>query len=82
MERGDEGRVAELVGLGLAWGELEVGYQFRAVGRTVTEADLVNFVSMTGMQGKQVYDESRIVKDERSLSEGVIKEWHALLTRH
>ena len=42
-------RAAELVGLGFAWDELEVGYRFRTVGRTVTEADLVNFVSITGM---------------------------------
>ena len=45
----EERRPAELVGLGLAWDELEVGYRFRTVGRTVTEADLVSFISITGM---------------------------------
>ena len=49
MERSEERRPADLVGLGLAWDELEVGYRFRTVGRTVTEADLVNFISTTGM---------------------------------
>ena len=49
MKRSEERRTAELVGLGFAWDELEVGYRFQTVGRTVTEADLVNFVSTTGM---------------------------------
>ena len=44
MERSDEGRVAELVGLGFAWSGIEVGYRLRTVGRTVTEADLVNYL--------------------------------------
>ena len=39
----------ETVGLGLFWNELEVGYRFRTIGRTVTEADITNFVNCTGM---------------------------------
>ena len=39
----------DLVGLGLAWDELEVGYKFKTIGRTITEADLVNFITCTGM---------------------------------
>ena len=57
MGRGEERRVAELVGLGFAWDELEVGYWFRTVGRTVTEADLVNFISITDMRACQVRHE-------------------------
>ena len=57
MGRGEERRVAELVGLGFAWDELEVGYRFRTVGRTVTEADLVSFISITGMRACQVRHE-------------------------
>jgi acyl dehydratase len=38
-----------VVGLGLHWDELKVGEQFRTVGRTVTEADIVNFIGCTGM---------------------------------
>lgn len=49
MERVEERRAAEMVGLRSAWDELEVGYRFRTVGRTVTEADLVNFILATGM---------------------------------
>ena len=33
MGRGEERRVAELVGLVFAWDELEAGYRFRTVGR-------------------------------------------------
>ena len=39
----------ETVGLGLHFEELPVGRQFRTIGRTVTEADIVNFVNATGM---------------------------------
>ena len=39
----------ETVGLGFYWNNLEVGYTFKTVGRTVTEADITNFVNATGM---------------------------------
>ena len=39
----------DTVGLGFFWNDLEVGYQFKTVGRTVTEADITNFVNCTGM---------------------------------
>ena len=39
----------ETVGIGLHFEELPVGRQFRTIGRTVTEADIVNFVNATGM---------------------------------
>lgn len=39
----------ETVGLGINWEDLPVGRKFKTVGRTVTEADVVNFVSCTGM---------------------------------
>ncbi len=39
----------ETVGLGFFWNELEVGYKFKTVGRTVTETDITNFVNATGM---------------------------------
>lgn len=38
-----------LVGLGFAFEDLPVGRRFRTVGRTVTEADITNFVCVTGM---------------------------------
>jgi acyl dehydratase len=39
----------ETVGLGFHFEDLPVGRAFRTVGRTVTEADIVNFVNCTGM---------------------------------
>ncbi len=39
----------ETVGLGLFWTDLELGQKFRTIGRTITEADIVNFIGCTGM---------------------------------
>lgn len=38
-----------LVGKGFYWTELPVGTALRTFGRTVTETDIVNFVSVAGM---------------------------------
>ncbi len=38
----------ETVGIGLYFEDLPVGRKFRTIGRTVTEADIVNFCSCTG----------------------------------
>jgi acyl dehydratase len=39
----------EVLGLGLNFEDLPVGRKFRTIGRTVTEADLVAFIGVTGM---------------------------------
>jgi acyl dehydratase len=39
----------ETVGLGFFFEDLPVGRTFRTIGRTVTEADITNFVNCTGM---------------------------------
>jgi acyl dehydratase len=39
----------ETVGLGFYYEDLPVGRTFRTIGRTVTEADITNFVNATGM---------------------------------
>ena len=39
----------ETVGLGAYFEDLPLGRQFKTIGRTVTEADIVNFVNCTGM---------------------------------
>ena len=57
MGRSEVRPVAELIGFGFAWDELEVGYRFRTVGRTVTEVDLANFISIIGMRACQVRHE-------------------------
>lgn len=38
----------ELLGLGKGYDELDIGYRFRTINRTITEPDLVNFVNTTG----------------------------------
>ena len=39
----------ETVGLGFCLEDLPLGRQFKTVGRTVTEADIVNFINTIGM---------------------------------
>ena len=39
----------ETVGLGMYFEDLPVGRVFKTIGRTVTEADIVNFINCTGM---------------------------------
>jgi acyl dehydratase len=47
----EENKMADIetLGLGLCWEDLPVGRKFKTVGRTITEGDLANFVSCTGM---------------------------------
>lgn len=39
----------ETIGIGFTWEQLPVGRKFRTLGRTITETDIVNFISTTGM---------------------------------
>lgn len=39
----------KLLGEGFRWNDLEIGQQFRTFGRTITETDIVNFISCAGM---------------------------------
>ncbi|MBX9452840.1 MAG: MaoC family dehydratase N-terminal domain-containing protein [Mesorhizobium sp.] len=39
----------QLLGEGFRWNDLSVGQQFRTFGRTITETDIVNFISCVGM---------------------------------
>ena len=41
--------VPRLLGQGFFWNDLSAGDCFRTIRRTVTEADLVNFIGVTGM---------------------------------
>jgi 3-hydroxybutyryl-CoA dehydratase len=45
----DYGTTPPLLGQGFHFQDLEVGQQFQTFRRTVTETDLVNFISVTGM---------------------------------
>ncbi len=37
------------VGIGFYWNDLKVGEQFRTLNRTITEADIVQIIGVTGM---------------------------------
>ena len=39
---------AQLLGAGYTWQELSVGQRFRKFRRTITETDIINFISVTG----------------------------------
>ncbi len=39
----------EVLGIGCHFEDLPVGRKFRTIGRTITEADITNFVNCTGM---------------------------------
>lgn len=39
----------EIMGTGLHWNDVEVGDRFRTLGRTITEADITQFVGAVGM---------------------------------
>ncbi|MCL4714348.1 MAG: hypothetical protein KJZ75_05540 [Hyphomonadaceae bacterium] len=45
----DTSHEASLIGRGLFWQDMSVGQKFRTFTRTITEADLVHFVTLTGM---------------------------------
>ncbi|MEO3388072.1 MaoC/PaaZ C-terminal domain-containing protein [Mesorhizobium sp. CAU 1741] len=51
MSAQNTGDTADLpvIGLGLPFEEWTVGRRFRTIGRTVTDADITNFVCVTGM---------------------------------
>ncbi len=46
---GDGRPAPQLIGRGAYWQDLAIGQRFRTFRRTVTETDLVNFISVTGM---------------------------------
>ncbi len=37
------------VGIGFYWDDLEMGQEFKTLNRTITEADIVSFIGVTGM---------------------------------
>jgi acyl dehydratase len=39
----------DVYGIGLHWDDVEIGYRFHTLGRTIGEADLTFFVGVTGM---------------------------------
>ena len=62
----------ETLGLGLYFEDLPVGRRFKTIGRTVTEADITNFINCTGMV------EVLFTNTEFLAQESDIKGWLAL----
>jgi acyl dehydratase len=54
----------EIVGLGLFFEDLPLGKTFQTIGRTVTEADIVNFINATGMQEVLFMNTEYLAKSE------------------
>ena len=44
-----EKREIQTVGYGLTWEDYTVGERYKTLGRTITEADIINFIGVTGM---------------------------------
>ena len=59
-----------VVGLGTYWNDLRIGEKYRTVGRTIFEADLVNFIAITGMQ-ENLFNNLEYVRDHSPLGRAV-----------
>ena len=61
----------EILGLGLHFEDLPLGRQFRTIGRTLTEADLVNFIGVTGMT-EVLFSNIEFLKSESDIPQRVV----------
>lgn len=56
----------EYVGIGMHYDDMPVGRQFRTVGRTLTESDLVSFVNATGFT-EVLFTNTEFIKEESDI---------------
>ena len=61
----------EVLGLGLHFEDLPVGRKFRTIGRTLTEADLVAFIGVTGMT-EVLFSNVEFLKQESDITQRVV----------
>ena len=61
----------EVLGLGLHFEDLPVGRKFRTIGRTLTEADLVAFIGVTGMT-EVLFSNVEFLKEESDITQRVV----------
>ena len=61
----------ELLGLGLYFEDLPVGRKFRTIGRTLPEADLMNFIGVTGMT-EVLFSNTEFLKQESDIKQRVV----------
>lgn len=62
----------KLLGEGFGWNEMSVGDTYRTFNRTVTETDLVNFVSNSGMAGAVFLNFDTPTRDNDALPRSVV----------
>lgn len=58
----------EILGLGLTFEQMPVGRQFRTIGRTVTETDLINYINAVGLT--EVLFTNAVYRAEESAIQG------------
>ena len=61
----------EVLGLGIYFEDLPIGRKFRTIGRTLTEADLVNFISVTGLM-EVLFSNTEFLKNESDIKDRVV----------
>ena len=61
----------EVLGLGLYFEDLPVGRKFRTIGRTLTEADLVAFIGVTGMT-EVLFSNIEFLENESDIKQRVV----------
>jgi acyl dehydratase len=61
----------EVLGLGLYFEDLPIGRKFRTIGRTLTEADLVNFIGVTGMT-EVLFSNTEFLRNESDITQRVV----------
>lgn len=61
----------EVLGLGLYFEDLPTGRKFRTIGRTITEADLVNFIGITGMT-EVLFSNVEFLREESDIKQRVV----------
>jgi len=60
----------ETVGLGMYYEDLPVGRTFKTIGRTVTEADITNFINATGMV-EVLFTNIEFLKEESDIKQRI-----------
>lgn len=61
----------EVLGLGIYFEDLPIGRKFRTIGRTLTEADLVNFIGVTGIT-EVLFSNVEFLKAESDIKQRVV----------
>jgi acyl dehydratase len=61
----------EVLGLGIYFEDLPAGRKFRTIGRTLTEADLVNFIGVTGIT-EVLFSNIEFLRQESDIKQRVV----------